>query len=276
MGPDHQRADAAGQRITPVPGRASRTARGMGPADHCGALADGGGRPGGMPGRMLSLLPAEIVLATDLRGGTDDPRATSSAASAWTGGVVSRGELFERLRGARRVSVVSAPAGSGKTFLLRSWIREQGLAESAACVSVLPDERDGQRFWLSVLDALRGTTVGSTLVRALSAAPDLDCWAVVEGLLEDMDSLHEPVWLVIDDLHELESSEALRQLELLVLRSPAELRFALLTRQDLQLGLHRLRLEGELTEIRAGDLRFGLDEARALFDAASVRLSDAR
>jgi LuxR family transcriptional regulator, maltose regulon positive regulatory protein len=66
----------------------------------------------------------------------------SSAASAWTGGVVSRGELFERLRGARRVSVVSAPAGSGKTFLLRSWIREQGLAESAACVSVLPDERD--------------------------------------------------------------------------------------------------------------------------------------
>jgi hypothetical protein len=77
VGPDHQRADAAGQRITPVPGRASRTARGMGPADHCGALADGGGRPGGMPGRMLSLLPAEIVLATDLRGGTDDPRATT-------------------------------------------------------------------------------------------------------------------------------------------------------------------------------------------------------
>jgi LuxR family transcriptional regulator, maltose regulon positive regulatory protein len=198
----------------------------------------------------------------------------SSAASAWTGGVVSRGVLFERLRGARRVSVVSAPAGSGKTFLLRSWIRDQGLEESAACVSVLPDERDGQRFWLSVLDALRGTTVGSTLVRALSAAPDLDCWAVVEGLLEDLDNLREPAWLVIDDLHELESSEALRQLELLVLRSPAELRFALLTRQDLRLGLHRLRLEGELTEIRASDFRFGLDEARALFEAASVRLSD--
>ena len=79
---------------------------------------------------------------------------------------------------------------------------------------------------------------------------------------------------MIDDLQELRSAEALRQLELLVMRAPAGLRFVLATRRDLRLGLHRLRLEGELTEIRAADLRFTLEEARVLFAAAGIPLSD--
>ena len=63
---------------------------------------------------------------------------------------------------------------------------------------------------------------------------------------------------MIDDLHELGSDQARRQLELLVMRAPAELRFVLATRHDVRLGLHRLRLEGELAEIRADDLRFSV------------------
>jgi LuxR family maltose regulon positive regulatory protein len=168
---------------------------------------------------------------------------------------------------------VSAPAGSGKTFLLRSWIRETGLARSAAWVSVQRGERDPQRFWVAVADALSGTDTGS-VVRPLTGAPDLDGWAIVERLLADLVRLDERVWLVVDDVHELASAEALLQLELLVLRAPPELRFVLATRRDLRLGLHRLRLEGELTEIRARDLRFTLDEARALFEAAGVQLPD--
>ncbi len=155
-----------------------------------------------------------------------------------------------------RVTVVSAPPGSGKSVLLRSWIGEAGLAERAAWVPVGRDERDPQRFWLSVLGALRRTAAGSALVRELTAAPDLDGWAVVERLLKDLAPLEDRLWLVIDDVHELGSAEALRQLELLLMRAPPELRFVLATRHDLRLGLHRLRLEGELTEIRAGDLRF--------------------
>ena len=62
--------------------------------------------------------------------------------------------LFGRL-GAARVTVVSAPPGSGKTVLLRSWISEAGLAEHAAWVQAGRDERDPQRFWLAVLGALR-------------------------------------------------------------------------------------------------------------------------
>jgi LuxR family maltose regulon positive regulatory protein len=79
---------------------------------------------------------------------------------------------------------------------------------------------------------------------------------------------------VIDDLHELGSAEARQQLELLVMRAVPELRFVLVTRHDVRLGLHRLRLEGELTEIRADDLRFSDAEARELLAAAGVRLAD--
>src|ERR1700733_6169340 len=190
------------------------------------------------------------------------------------GGIISRRALFSRLGQAARVTEVSAPAGSGKTLLLRSWIAETHPASCAAWVTVPREERDGQRFWLSVLDALRGTAAGSALVRPLTAAPDLDIGDIVEGLLADLGALEDRVWLVIDDVHELASGEALRQLELLLLRAPPELRFVLATRHELPLGLHRLRLEGELTEIRAADLRLTVAEARALFEASGRRLSD--
>ena len=172
------------------------------------------------------------------------------------------------------MTVVSGSPGSGKTVLLRSWITEAGLAESVAWVSAGGDERDPQRFWLSVLGALRQTTSGSVLVRELTAAPDLDGWAIAERLLKDLVPLEDPIWLVIDDLHELGSGEARRQLELLVMRAPQGLRFVLATRYDLRLGLHRLRLEGELTEIREPDLRFTADEARKLVSAAGVELTE--
>ncbi len=194
-----------------------------------------------------------------------------SGVRAW---LIPRPGLFELLGAAERVVHVSAPAGSGKTFLLRSWIAAAGLSERTAWVSVGRQERDPQVFWLSVLDSLRQTGAGSERVRELTAAPHLDGANVVGRLLEDLSSLQEPLWLVIDDLHELQADEASRHMELLLGTAPPELRFVLLTRRDLRLGLHRLRVEGELTEIRGEDLRFTLEESRALLEAAGVRLSD--
>ncbi len=187
---------------------------------------------------------------------------------------MSRCALFGRLAEAERVVQISAPAGSGKTVLMRSWIAEAGLARHAAWVPVDGEERDPRTFWISVAGALRGTAAGSALVRPLAAAPDLDGWAVVERLLTDLAPLEDRLWLVIDDAHLLGPGGVLPQLELLVLRAPPELRFVLATRHDLRLGLHRLRLEGELTEIRRADLRFSLGEARALFGAAGMELPE--
>ena len=110
----------------------------------------------------------------------------------------------------------------------------------------------------------------------MSAAPDLDGWALVERLLDDLAPLEERLWLVVDDVHELDADQVLRQLELLLMRAPPALRFVLATRHDVRLGLHRLRLEGELAEIRAGDLRFSLAEAGELFAAAGVELPGRR
>ena len=195
------------------------------------------------------------------------------AAGRGAGGVVSRPRLFGRLGAQARVSVVSAPAGSGKTVLLRSWISWAGVADRAAWVPAGRGERDPQRFWLSVLAALRLTGPGSVLVQPLTAAPDLDGWALVERLLTDLAPLDDQLWLVVDDVHEL-ATDALRQLELLIMRAPRGLRFVLATRHDVRLGLHRLRLEGGLAEIREPDLRFTVAEAAELFDAAGVQLPD--
>jgi LuxR family maltose regulon positive regulatory protein len=200
---------------------------------------------------------------------TPGPTALRGATASAIGDVVSRCALFERLAGAERVVQISAPAGTGKTVLMRSWIAEAGLARHAAWVTADSEEPG---FWVSVADALRGTAAGAALVRPLTATPGLDGWAVVEQLLTDLAPLQDRLWLVIDDAHVLDSSAVLPQLELLLLRAPEELRFVIATRHDLRLGLHRLRLEGELTEIRAADLRFSLTEARVLFAATGAEL----
>ena len=155
----------------------------------------------------------------NMGSGVGSDAVAGGVAGLGAGGVVSRPRLFERL-GVARATVVSAPAGSGKTVLLRSWISEAGLSERVAWAPVGRGERDPQRFWLSVLDALRQTGPGSVLVRPVTAAPDLDGWAIAERLLTDLAPLEDRVWLVIDDVHELGPDHALRQLELLVMRAP--------------------------------------------------------
>ena len=174
---------------------------------------------------------------------TSHLRLVDGRTTAATPPVVLRRALFQRLTGAGGVTVVSAPAASGKTCLLRSWIVEAGLEAQAGWTTVGSGERDAQRFWDAVQSALQ--------------------------------TVPESGVLVIDDLHELKSAEGRAQLERFLLQLPAELRVVLLTRDTLGLGLHRLRLAGALTELRAGDLRFSLQETREFLDATGIALSEA-
>jgi LuxR family maltose regulon positive regulatory protein len=190
---------------------------------------------------------------------------------------VPRSELISVLSAADpgAVVLVCAPPGSGKTVLLHSWIESAGFGQRVAWVSVDHDEQDAQRFWLSVIDALVAA-VGQAEgpVERVGATPAFRGEAVIESLLGELRSLEEPVVLVIDDLHELRSPEALGLLERFLSRVPPRLWVVLATRKDPGLGLHRLRLTAELTEIRQAELRFTGQETRQLLEAEGIRLPD--
>jgi LuxR family maltose regulon positive regulatory protein len=192
-------------------------------------------------------------------------------------GLVARPALFDRLSaaGPGEVMLVCGPAGSGKTVLVRSWAEREGPAGRVAWVSVERDERDAQRFWLSVIDELAGVVGRDELVKRVAATPAFQGQAVVERLLSDLHSLEQPVVLVLDDLHELRAEDALRWLELFLAGLPPELRLVIVTRQEPSIGLHGLRLAGRLTELRAADLRFSLEETRQLLESSGAALSDA-
>src|ERR1700686_2351736 len=204
------------------------------------------------------------------------PVRVVDAAPPGATGLVSRHELFGVLDRALlgRVTVVSAPPGSGKTVLLRSWLEQAEPGLRVAWVSLEREESDAQRFWLSLVGRLRDAVGENSFVERLTPSPEFDGFALVERLVSDLDSLGEQVVLVIDDLHELNSADALAQLELLLARLPHALNLVLVTRRDPHLQLARLRVAGDLTEIRAADLRFTLDEARELLDAAGIELSE--
>jgi LuxR family transcriptional regulator, maltose regulon positive regulatory protein len=187
---------------------------------------------------------------------------------------VSRPVLLERLAAAApgTVTLVCAPAGSGKTVCLRSWAAQTDAA--VAWVTVERGERDAQRFWLCVIDAL-AEAAGDEVIERVSPAPSFAGAVAVERLLTQLERLGKPVGLVLDDLHELASEDALAWLESLLARLPAQLGVVLATRDDPTLGLHRLRLAGRLTELRGPDLRFSLAETGAVLRASGVSLSDA-
>ena len=98
---------------------------------------------------------------------------------------------------------------------------------------------------------------------------------MVDRVLSELADAHGGVTLVIDDLHELHSPEALTQLTRLLTSLPPNVHAILTTRHDVRLRLHRLRLAGELAEIRAADLRFSERETRELLEASGIALSEA-
>ena len=187
---------------------------------------------------------------------------------------IARDGLVEVLRHAPEtgVTLISAPPGSGKTFLLREWQRRVAGTVAIAAITVARGETDPQRFWLGLLDAVARAIGKPDAAHQPAPASSFDGPAMVERVLAALAEAPRPLIVVIDDLHELDSPAAIDQLETVLERRPAGVRIVLSTRRDPSLRLHRLRVRGELTELRGADLRFDLGEADALLQAAGIFL----
>jgi LuxR family transcriptional regulator, maltose regulon positive regulatory protein len=176
---------------------------------------------------------------------------------------------------AAKVTLISAPAGSGKTSLLRAWADGPGQPYRLAVVQVRRDQQDSQQFWLAVLGAIRAASGTPGEGKQLAATPDFNEAAIGERVLTELAEHRDRTFLVIDDLHELTSPEALTQLTRLLEKFPQHVHAILATRRDLPLRLHKLRLAGGLAEIRAADLRFTQRETREFLAASGIALSEA-
>jgi LuxR family maltose regulon positive regulatory protein len=191
--------------------------------------------------------------------------------------LIDRGDLVAALDRAatRKVTIISAPAGSGKTSLLRSWADRPGQPGRLAVLQMQREQQDAQQFWLALLGVVRHVTGTNGGAELPAATPDFNAPAMVDRVLSELADARSGVTLVVDDLHELTSPEALAQLTRLLTNLPPRVRAILATRHDVRLGLHQLRLTGELAEIRATDLRFSERETSELLVASGIALSAA-
>ena len=210
---------------------------------------------------------------TEMPAAAGSGRAPGGAES----GLIHRHHLIAALNRAaqKRVTIISAPAGTGKTSLLRAWADQPGPDGRIAFMTVRPGQHDMQLFWLTMLGAVRaaaGTGDGDSQLPPVT--PGSNSSAMVDKVLSELEESRERFVLVIDDLHELSSPEAAVQLTALLTRLPPEVRAIVATRRDLPLRLHKLRLAGDLAEIRAAQLRFTSRETRQLLAAAGIALPE--
>jgi LuxR family maltose regulon positive regulatory protein len=174
----------------------------------------------------------------------------------------------------RGLVLVAAPAGYGKSVLLSEWAR--GMPQPVAWLSLDEGDNDPVRFWRHVLAALDETRPGiAGRVGPLAGPPPPPAYdALVTALINDV--VAEPdlpdVLLVLDDYHLISSQSVHASIRFLLEHRPPQLRIAFAGRSDPPLSLPRYRGRGELSEVRAADLRFNLDEAAELLRQVTADL----
>ena len=181
--------------------------------------------------------------------------------------------------GEARLTLVSAPAGFGKTTLLTAWLAETtDPAASVAWLSLDRADDDPTVFWTYVVTALRQAVpgVGTGALELLASSP-VPTQPLLTLLLNELAASPMEVWLVLDDYHLVQDPRVCAGVAFVLEHLPAQVHVVLSTRSDPDLPLARWRARGELVEVRAADLRFTPDEARTYLDAVpGVRLDAAQ
>jgi LuxR family maltose regulon positive regulatory protein len=176
-------------------------------------------------------------------------------------------EALVRYKG-RRLTLVSAPAGFGKTTLLGEWLEDRsGDDGSVAWLSLEEADNDPARFLAYLVSALRsalGEGIGEGVLASLRL-PEFPPVEAVAGVLinELADVRHEEVTIVLDDYHVIHSGPIHEATSFLPEHLPENVQLVISSRTDPPLPLSRLRARDQVTEIRAAELRFSTEEASA-------------
>jgi LuxR family maltose regulon positive regulatory protein len=197
-------------------------------------------------------------------------------------GLVSRPRLIERLNAglprqtggfARKLTLLSAPAGFGKTTLLSEWAQAMGGATPATAIAWLSlDEGDNDpaRFLAYLAAALQTiwANIGKGALSVLQSPQPPPIEAILTAMINETTAIPDRIVLVLDDHHVIESQPIDQALTFLLDHLPPQMHLVIASRSDPSLPLSRLRAGGQMTEIRADDLRFTLDEVATFLDRA--------
>lgn len=216
-------------------------------------MTDPTGHSDGDPGEAARA----VLLDTKVRVPTAGSRLVRRAALL---GALSAGHR-------RKLTLLSAPAGWGKTTLLAQWAAEAGRNQRFGWLSLDPSDNDPVWFWMYVVAALQkiSSDVGTRAVELLAMGAD-PVQVVLPTLLNDVESVPDPIVLILDDYHLVSNRAVHEQLSFVISRMPANLQLVVASRSDPMLPLARLRASGDLAEVRADDLRFGSVEADHLLN----------
>lgn len=183
---------------------------------------------------------------------------------------IERERLRLRLEAGKqgKLILVSAPAGFGKTTLVAEWADH--CSQSCLVSWVHLDESDNEpiRFVSYIIAALQAhqTGLGEAALAGLQATPPAPMEAALTALVNEIDSLGRELILILDDYHFIDSHHIHAAVGFFVEHLPAQACLVIATRSDPPLPIHRLRAQGQLTEIRAADLRFSSQETRRFLE----------
>ena len=217
--------------------------------------------------RALALVQSSDESRKDENAGAAAPLLETKLYIPRSGpGLVLRSRLTEALRhgAAHRLTIVVAPAGFGKTTLLAGWLADPVGGENAASwVSLDPSENEPALFWAYFISALRRThpAVGAQAMTLLQSSKPPAMETVLTTLINEINAIDADFTVVLDDYHVIDAAPVHSQLTFLLDHLPRRVHLVIASRSEPPLALPRLRARGELTELRAADLRFTLDEA---------------
>lgn len=184
--------------------------------------------------------------------------------------LVRRSRLFGLLEADVHFALVCAPAGSGKSTLLASWLAE--CSDAVAWLQVEQLDADPARFWSYLVQAIGRVVPGTGDLQSVVVSSNGDETVVVSALVNELAELAGRLVVVLDDYHLMDTERVHRGVERLIELCPPQVRIVLATRVDPPFRLGRLRVRGQVVEVRGADLCFDTQKAAGLLGAAGRAL----